>query len=624
MTEPDSASKKHEADKTSTENAGASNSKAGRSVLGIVLVILSIHAILVAWGATRLSPTWDEAGHIPAGVAQWKFGRTDLYRVNPPLPRLLATLPVLWTDFDLEWQFDSPDATPRDQNNTKKALGRQIIEKYGQDSMRYFIPARWMMIPFSLLGGWICFCWGRDLFGPISGLAALMLWCFSPSVLGNAQLLMTDVPAAALAIASSYSFWRWLREPDWDRATTAGLFLGGALLCKLTLVLLLPLWLMIWLVVLLARRPKTWFSNSLQLVAILLISILLTNLVYAFGGTFRPLGDYRFYSEALTCSDDETGPRNENRFRGTWLENLPVPFPAHYVEGFDVQKKYIEKGQRVYVHGKWYDEGKYYYYLYTMMVKWPLGTLVLMGLAAVAFLFFKGYRKPAIDEIMLLLPAIFLLVLISSNIKLNKHIRYALPIFPFLYIWMSRIGLAWPRRNGVLAGIGTIALTGTVIGSLSIYPHSLAYFNVATGGPLQGHRYLAGTSIDWCQDLLYLDRWMEEHPEARPLGVVVKGLYPPEAFEIDSTSVPKGPREEGESRPPEAIGPLPGWYALSVRAIQSDRGHYAYFRQFEPVATAGYSIYIYHISLEEANRARKTMGLPPLSEPPSDRKEPGS
>jgi hypothetical protein len=37
-----------------------------------------------------------------------------------------------------------------------------------------------------------------------------------------------------------------------------------------------------------------------------------------------------------------------------------------------------------------------------------------------------------------------------------------------------------------------------------------------------------------------------------------------------------------------------------------------YFQRFQPVAMAGYSIYIYYITLDEANRVRKELGLPEL------------
>jgi hypothetical protein len=49
--------------------------------------------------------------------------------------------------------------------------------------------------------------------------------------------------------------------------------------------------------------------------------------------------------------------------------------------------------------------------------------------------------------------------------------------------------------------------------------------------------------------------------------------------------------------------PQPGWYALSVNHLYDREKQYRYFLNFEPVAMAGYSIYIYHITPEDANRA---------------------
>ena len=60
------------------------------------------------------------------------------------------------------------------------------------------------------------------------------------------------------------------------------------------------------------------------------------------------------------------------------------------------------------------------------------------------------------------------------------------------------------------------------------------------------------------------------------------------------------------------VGPLPGYYALSVNEIYGRSKQYRYFLHFEPVATAGYSIYIYHITRDEANRVRRELGLPKI------------
>lgn len=52
------------------------------------------------------------------------------------------------------------------------------------------------------------------------------------------------------------------------------------------------------------------------------------------------------------------------------------------------------------------------------------------------------------------------------------------------------------------------------------------------------------------------------------------------------------------------------------RKFHSSRPYYTYFQQFEPVARAGYSIYIYHLELPEVNRVRRGLGLSELTETP--------
>ncbi|MDR1493652.1 MAG: hypothetical protein LBT05_13160 [Planctomycetaceae bacterium] len=44
---------------------------------------------------------------------------------------------------------------------------------------------------------------------------------------------------------------------------------------------------------------------------------------------------------------------------------------------------------------------------------------------------------------------------------------------------------------------------------------------------------------------------------------------------------------------------------------------YRYFLNFEPIDRIGYSIYIYHIMLKDANRVRREMGLPEIEAPTS-------
>jgi hypothetical protein len=80
---------------------------------------------------------------------------------------------------------------------------------------------------------------------------------------------------------------------------------------------------------------------------------------------------------------------------------------------------------------------------------------------------------------------------------------------------------------------------------------------------------------------------------------------------IEYYRAPVGPdiNKEFMRRDEECYGPVPGWYAVNVAMLRDFGREYAYFLRFKPVAMAGYSIYIYHISVDEANRVRKELGL---------------
>ena len=100
------------------------------------------------------------------------------------------------------------------------------------------------------------------------------------------------------------------------------------------------------------------------------------------------------------------------------------------------------------------------------------------------------------------------------------------------------------------------------------------------------------------------------------MKVAYFGGYPLEKTTIESAGYPPiGPDREhidGDTDA-NAFGPLPGWYALSVNEIYGQSQQYRYFLNFRPVAMAGYSIYIYHITIDEANRVRRELGLKELA-----------
>lgn len=644
----------------------------------LVAVLLVVHTGLLAWEGWRLSPAGDEAAHLAVGLSHWKFSRFDLYRVNPPLVRMLAAVPLLVLDPKTDWRNYHPAPYLRPEFS----IGLDFAAANGRETFWYFTLARWACIPLSLLAAWICFAWSRELYGTPAALIALTLWCFCPNVLGNSALITPDSGAAALGVASGYCFWRWLRDVRWTRALLAGLALGLAELTKSTWIVLFGLWPALW-IFWIAANPNgagslrvssegypgegaadsssvpgaivepapTWRFQLLQLIGILFFALYVLNLGYGFEDSFRRLDQFQFVSRTLGGHDAHETPGN--RFLGTWLGALPAPVPANYLLGIDLQRHEFEVGKWSYLNGEQKMGGWWYYYLYALAVKTPLGTLALFVLATALSarrLFSQGFGAWR-DEFVVLAPAVVVFALVSSQTGFSRYLRYVLPIYPFLFVWMSQVaqwltsGLANRHTPHALrhtqseegdrsaccrklhfgkAALIPFLVVSSVISSLAIYPHSLSYFNELAGGPRGGPAHLLDANIDWGQDVLELKQWYDAHPDSRPFHFSYFGFFDPQIAGLEFKFVPGMPPPESlDARPASEIGPAPGWHAISVNELYGykHQGHetdqYAYLRDVVPAVRIGYSILIYHISLEDANRMRRDLGLAELPQPPS-------
>ncbi len=628
--------------------------------LPVVLVLLPFTIILVIQ-AYSMTPVWHESAQLYAGLNDIRQGRFDTIKVNPPLVRSVAgTVALLGaSNFDDE----SLNRPPVGREEFAMAASFMDRNKHCAWEMLYF--ARLGSIPFALFGAWLCWRWSNRLFGYCAGLVALTLWCFSPYILGHGATVMSDVPTAAMGVAGVYFFWKWLKQPRWLEVIIAGVMLGLAELCKFTLLVFYPMYPLLWIVYRLPEWKagnfawRDWLRQSGMIITLLLVSVYIINCGYLFKGTFKPLGKFEFQTAMLTGYDsiEDIPIDGANRFTGTWLEKLPVPLPSNMVQGIDMQRYDFERGMPSYLRGQWQKHGWWYYYLYALAIKVPLGTWCLLALA-ISFSFWgQSFNASRRDEMIVLVPGLVILIFVSSQTGFSVHSRYIILALPFLFIWTSKVGQffsrstgPWTKRRLVFATTVSLSLIWSVGSSLAIYPHSLSYFNELaailptpydetypkppqfshksnnvlsswfsagifeklTIGPRNGPRHLLDSNIDWGQDLFYLEDWCESHPEARPIKVAYFGSYPLDHTKIESAGSPPVVLDDLDAMDSTTFGPLPGYYALSVSEIYGRWKQYRYFLHFEPVAMAGYSIYIYHITLDEANRARREMGLPEI------------
>jgi len=491
-----------------------------RCRVAVLALITGTHVALCMWGATVHSPTVDEPAYLAAGLSHWQFGRFDLCKVSPPLVRLIAAIPVMLSEPKVDWEGYKYDEETESGVRTEHNVGRDFLLVNGERSFWLFTIGRWMCIPFSLVGAYVCYRWAGDLFGQASAYAALVLWCFSPNILAHAQLLTPDIGVTSLGLAACYSFWRWSTDSHWRGALAWGTFLGLAVLAKTNAVVLYAALPISYFVSVVVGRCR-WNRQARLLIPLgMTTSILVLNLGYGFEGSCRPLGEYRFFSSTFA------GSAGTNRFKNTAWRFLPVPLPAAFLEGIDLQRRDFENADgsmKTYFRGEWYDHGWWWYYLYVVAVKAPIGTLVLCSMA----LF--NLKRDANGWSCLGsvgIPGLLLFVLASSQTGIGHAFRYILPAVPFAFVLAAGMfGNPQARFRGLLS---TILLLTSIASSLRVYPHSLSYFNELAGGPNHGQFHLLDGNCDWGQDLLFIRQWIRANPDKQPVYVSYWGPMPAE------------------------------------------------------------------------------------------------
>ncbi len=563
----------------------------------VPVLAITVHVVVVGWSVFETSATVNEAAHLAAGLATLENGRTDIYRVNPPIARTLAAAgtsrfnpalpplpgPVIASDRP-EWMF---------AQNFMYANGPAVID--------LFRWGRLTLLPFTCLGAVITFLWAKDLSGPKAGLIACVLWCFSPNIIAHASLITPDLTVTSLFLTSCYFLKNWLQRAAIESALACGLFLGLALVAKFSALLLLIIFPVCWgLSCFLSRQHKQRPIQGLfQLCSIILIAIWIVNVTFAFKGTLQPLGQYSFISETFSGEILDAGA-TANRFHDSILGFLPVPVPEQYLLGLDQQLQDVQAPWSCYLDGEWQTGGWSSFYARAFFYKVPEGTLLLLGVTAACWL--SGIRLTLVDTLLLVLPASTLFLAVSLKTTMTIHFRYILPCLPFIYILIaatiSSITLRWCRL------LVHACLTATVVSSLSQCPHSLAYFNKLSGGPAAGHHHLLDSNLDWGQDTIRLADWYLENPHLRPLFVRITMGIDPRILGIEAQEIPLDPH--CGSGFPGSRGPVrPGWYAISANYLFNRRSTYHYLQRMDRVGFIGRSIHLFYVSPDDANRVNR-------------------
>src|SRR6185312_15398029 len=321
----------------------------------VVLLLLGAFAILCMHGLVWDTPTVDEFTHLPAGYFYLKTGDFSLAARNPPMVKVLAALPLL----ALQPEINTVKPA-RESPWYPWVMGTAFMERTRAIYTRLFLLGRLPIVLLGLLMGVLVYRWAWELYGDEGGLVALAFFAFCPTLIGHAHLVTTDVGAATFVLLAAYLFQRWALDPTPARLLASGVGLGLAELAKPTAVLLYPIFgvLLLWELFRGERFPLRRFAS---LIAIFVLSVVVLNAGYLFQGTGRAIGAFDFHSRFM------------QRIAGILPAKLPMPLPAPYLEGFDGVRLDAEQGEFPnYLFGRWSREGTPGYFLIAFFFKTPL------------------------------------------------------------------------------------------------------------------------------------------------------------------------------------------------------------------------------------------------------------
>jgi len=556
------------------------------------------------------SATMDEMSHIPAG---YSYLTQKDFRINPehpPLIKDLAALPLLFLDLN----FPQDHSSWTEGINEQWTYGSQFLYYSRNNPDQIIFWARIPMILLLIFLGWFIFYWTKKLAGNKIALLVLTLFSFSPTFLAHGRLVTTDVAAALGVVMATYFWIKFLRNPSKKNIIFAGLVFGVSMLLKFSIVLVIPLFGIITVVyAFLWKKPLLKYIGMAIIVGI--IGMILIWPVYQFHLLNYPAERQLRDSEIILAS----GGINITEGICLWMADKPGLRPyAHYFLGLLMASQRVSGGNTVYFLNEISNKGWWYYFPLIYLLKIPLAFHILTLIALLYVFWLVIIKRPFWQDVfhritdwiknhftafsMLVFLAIYWITSITG--ALNIGVRHILPVFPFIYILVGLGIAAWIKSISSTAwkkmGISLVsALLGFyIISSLLVWPHYLTYYNEIAKGTKNGYKYAVDSNYDWGQDLKRLKEWVDEN-DIEKIYLSYFGGGNPEYYLKEKYAPWWGDRDKKEL-------PKGSYLAVSLTLLQGGKGnpapgfdqktgYYLWLDDYEPIARAGNSIFIYYI-----------------------------
>lgn len=612
----------------------------------VVLAILVVFSGVLMWNTSlNDSAIMDELAHIPAGYGYVRYLDYRLNPEHPPLLKALSALPLL----SLSLQFPTDTTDWNTTVNGQWGTGATFLYGSGNNADTIVHVARIFPILLTLLTILLLYQWGRELLGRYWGLLPAALFALSPSVLAHGHYVTTDIAATFGLLVSSYFFLKWLLEPSHTHLWWAGIAFGVAQLLKFSLVLVIPYFILLVFLYLLAeylRKHRLPFEERIALRVPRKIWLSIRDLIFIFAiGYALVFAVYAIftwnYPHAKQIADTTAilqgfQPAVLARITEWFVGNSFLRPLGHYLLGVLMVMQRSAGGNTNYFLGNVSNLGWWYYFPVVFAVKETFSALILLigslGIGLGLFLKTLAARTKSLFTTFLSslgthFPeyAIGLFVMLywaySMHSTLNIGYRHILPTVPLLYLLIAAALRYWansPCGNSshictqIKYGLIGIALCSSVATAIVAYPNYLSYFNPIGGGVTNGYRIVADSNYDWGQDLKRLKTELDTR-NIRNIAIDYFGAGDPAYYLGNNQAIPwqssKGnPKEMGIEWLAVSVNTLDNAFGAITSPIltRNDADTYLWLKNIRPTTNAlggipepdfrgGTSIFVYHL-----------------------------
>jgi 4-amino-4-deoxy-L-arabinose transferase-like glycosyltransferase len=480
-------------------------------LVAAVVALLAAMAGPMVTSALQQSPTIDEPVYVSAALDYVHEHELRRNPEHPPLAKLIMAAGLVVADPNYDPGFDG----------TQQDVGRNLLYSSGNNPWTVMLAGRLPMIVLTLLFGLVVFGFARDLAGPVGGLAALALYAFTPDLITHGALATLDVPAAGFVLLAAWMVWR-ARERPQLYLPLAGLALGAAVATRMNTLPVVPALMLLAVLSVRHHAGRPAWGRALGWAAgVGLIAVATVWLTYL---AVDPRLRWTTPPEAVDVGG----------LRGLLVDLMPFPEP--FRDGMRIQFGFDAGTYTNYLFGRSYRGGRWYYLPAALLVKTPIGMLVLWTAGVVALFAVRRLRPAAVY---LLLPplALFAGVVDASR---NYGTRYA--IFVPMFLSVAAACLVTLRPRPVRIGVAVLAAYAAV-SSAATFPYYLPYGNEAFGGPSRTWRHLDDSNVDWGQDLGRLGERLSTRYPGEPVWLSYKGSGLPEAYGIRAGDPRRTPPE---------------------------------------------------------------------------------